>query len=131
MLEGFKPVQLVSGRSFLSVTNNGLGFNKNIVIKMNKPRYVRFMIDDESLRLAIQAVTEKDDSTIKFYSEDMNINNGVRYHNRDLEHTIEMLMQWDLSLYNYRIDGYYVVEEAAMLFNLKEARTFPKRNRAK
>ena len=131
MLEGFRPVQLVNGRSYLSVTNNGLGFNKNILLKMNKPHYVRFMIDDENQRLAIQAVAEKDDSSIDFYNKDMNINNGVRYHNRDLEHTIETLMKWDLSSYNYRIDGYYIEEEAAMLFDLKEARTCSKRNRAK
>ena len=98
---------------------------------MNNPHYVRFMIDDENQRLAIQAVAEKDDSSIDFYNKDMNINNGVRYHNRDLEHTIETLMKWDLSSYNYRIDGYYIEEEAAMLFDLKEARTFSKRNRAK
>ena len=29
------------------------------------------------------------------------------------------------------VDGYYIEEEAAMLFDLKEARTFSKRNRAK
>ena len=64
-----------------------------------------------------------------FVQEGTDITNGIRYHNKDLEAIIESMMQWDLSLYNYRIDGYYQEEDSAMIFNLKSARRFPKRSR--
>ncbi len=131
MLEGFKQIQIVQGSAFLSVTNNGLGFNKNIIVKMDKPRFVAFFLNKEKKQLAIQKSDEQDDYAIKFYDESMDIKNGIRCHNRDLEHTIESLMCWDLSTYNYRIDGYYMENESAMLFDLQAARVFNKKSRAK
>ena len=129
MLTGFKPINLITGSAVLSVTNNGLGFNKNVSIKMDNPTYIRFMINDDEKQIAIQKSDGKDDSSTKFVQEGTDITNGIRYHNKDLEAIIESMMQWDLSLYNYRIDGYYQEEDSAMIFNLKSARRFPKRSR--
>lgn len=131
MLENFKPIQIMKGTAFMSVSNNGIGFNKNVVIKMDKPKNIRLMINEEQLQFAIQAAAESDDTTIGFYNESIDIRNGIRTHNRDLENTIAQLAGWDLDSYVYRIDGIYLEKENAMLFDLKSARTFPKRNRAK
>ncbi len=131
MLENFKPIQIVKGIAFMSVSNNGISFNKNVVIKMNRPEIVRLLMNEEQLQFAIQATTDNDDSTISFYNDNIDIRNGIRTHNRDLENTLAQLMEWDLDSFVYRVDGVYLEKENAMLFELKKARTFPKRNRAK
>ena len=131
MLENFKPIQIVKGIAFMSVSNNGISFNKNVVIKMNRPEIVRLMMNEEQLQFAIQATTDNDDSTMSFYNDNIDIRNGIRTHNRDLENTLAQLMDWDLDSFVYRVDGVYLEKENAMLFELKKARTFPKRNRAK
>lgn len=131
MLENFKPIQIVKGIAFMSVSNNGISFNKNVVIKMNRPEIVRLMMNEEQLQFAIQATTDNDDSTMSFYNDNIDIRNGIRTHNRDLENTLAQLMEWDLDSFVYRVDGVYLEKENAMLFELKKARTFPKRNRAK
>ena len=130
MLEGFKPIELMTGSPVLSVTNNGLSFNKNVINKMGRPEYIRFMINTESKQLAIQKVEEYDNASVPFIRKNVDNKNGIRYNNRDLENTIATLMEWDLSTKAYRIDGIYQEDDNAMIFNLTTARTFPKRTRA-
>ena len=37
------------------------------------------------------------------------------------------MMNWDLEKFIYRMDGYYIDEEQAMIFDLIKARKFKKR----
>ena len=129
MLDGFKPIELMVGSAVLSVTSNGLSFNKNVVSKMGCPEYIRFMLNDSTKQLAIQKTDENDSIGVPFARKSVDNKNGVRYNNRDLEHTLESLMGWDLSTKTYRIDGVYSDDDHAMIFNFNDARTFPKRNR--
>lgn len=130
MLEGFKPIELMSGSAVLSVTSNGLSFNKNVISKMMAPEYIRFMVNAETKQLAIQTVSKDIAFSVPFAKKGIDNKNGIRYNNRDLEHSIESLMDWDLSTKVYRIDGIYHEEDHAMIFNLTTARMFPKRTRA-
>ena len=130
MLEGFKPFELMTGSAVLSVTNNGLSFNKNVIKKMGRPEYISYMINASTKKLAIQKTDENDAVGVQFIRKSVDNRNGVRYNNRDLENTIATLMEWDLSTKTYRIDGIYQEDDNAMIFNLTTARTFPKRTRA-
>lgn len=130
MLEGFKPIELMTGSPVLSVTSNGLSFNKNVANRMGRPEYIRFMINASTKQLAIQKTDETDAVGVQFIKKNIDNRNGVRYNNRDLENTIETLMGWDLSTKTYRIDGIYQEDDHAMIFNLLTARAFPKRTRA-
>lgn len=130
MLEGFKPFELMTGSAVLSVTNNGLSFNKNVINKMGRPEYIRFMINASTKQLAIQKTDENDTVGVQFVRKSSDNRNGVRYNNRDLENTIATLMEWNLSTKTYRIDGIYQEDDHAMIFNLLTARAFPKRTRA-
>ena len=130
MLEGFKPFELMTGSAVLSVTNNGLSFNKNVINKMGRPEYIRFMINASTKQLAIQKTDENDTVSVQFVRKSADNRNGVRYNNRDLENTIATLMEWNLSTKTYRIDGIYQEDDHAMIFNLLTARAFPKRTRA-
>lgn len=130
MLEGFKPMMLLTGNAFISVTKNGINFNKNVAIKMGMPDYVKFMLNSERKLFAIQTTNESDPYAIKFMRKGTSIEKyGVRYNNRDLENTLESLMNWDLSQFNYRIDGIYDEQNQAMIFDLNSARAFPVRKR--
>jgi len=129
MLEGFEPIELMTGSPVLSVTNNGISFNKNVINKMGRPDYIRFMINTNSKQLAIQKVDENIAASVPFIRKNVDNKNGIRYNNRDLENTIATLMDWDLSTKTYRVDGVYQEDDAAMIFNLTTARAFPKRTR--
>ena len=45
MLEGFRKVNLTSGLPYVSITDNGITFSKNAVIKMGKPKNVVLLMN--------------------------------------------------------------------------------------
>ena len=128
MIDGFKKVQLMSGTAFVSITSNGLNFNKNVVLKMDRPKFISIYLNDDEKLLAIQSDEEQTGDNVAFVREKTNIANGVRVHNRELERMVEHMMQWDLESHNYRIDGFYDDSAQAMMFDLKQARIFRKKN---
>lgn len=130
MLAGFKELQILTGSTFLSVSDNGVAFNKNTIIKMDYPQKIKFLINDEEKKIAIQIADKNDDTASQFFREGMDIKNGVRYNNRDLIQTIAAMMAWDLSEKTYRVDGVYSAEDTAMIFDLNLARVFSKRKRS-
>ena len=54
-LSKFKTFDFSEGVPFVSVTNNGLTFNKSVIMKMNYPLYVRLLINEEDKQIALQA----------------------------------------------------------------------------
>lgn len=130
MLEGFVEIPIISGSTFMSLSNNGLAFNKNVVIKTGNPGYVKFLINQELKKFALQVSNESDPVAVKFIQPGMDIKNGVRYHNRDIEKLLASMMNWDLNNLTYRIDGDYNDSCHAMIFDLNQARAFNKRRRS-
>ena len=57
MLEGFKPFNFSEGVPYVSITNNGMTFNKSVVMKLDYPEQVVLLIDNETRRIAIQVCT--------------------------------------------------------------------------
>lgn len=127
MLEGFSSVPVLTGSAFMSVTDNGINFNKNVLLRMKKPKYVQFLINRSAKKVAIQACDNAAENAVQFYKDNVNIKYGVRYNNKDLETMVAAIMDWDLSSSNYRIDGVYLDDEHAMLFDLATARKFEKK----
>lgn len=118
MLEGFKEYNMSVGTASVSISENGVGFSKTAVIKMEKPNYVRLLINDETKQIAIQK--SKDNEGIKFYNESKR-NIGVRWNNKELLKTISQMMDWDLAGKVFRVDGDYNKEDQALIFDLKNA----------
>ena len=118
MLEGFKEYNMSVGTASVSISENGVGFSKTAVIKMEKPKYVRLLINDETKQIAIQK--SKDNEGIKFYNESKR-NIGVRWNNKELLKTISQMMDWDLAGKVFRVDGDYNKEDQALIFDLKNA----------
>lgn len=120
-LAGFKPFNFNEGIPYVSITSNGVTFNKSVVMKMGYPEQVVLLIDDESRRIAIQACTPDTPNAAPFYKKKQSNVISVRWNGRDLLNTIQSLMGWNLSKGGFRIDGILLKEEHAMLFDLNTA----------
>lgn len=128
MLVDFVPITLLSGSSFVSITDNGLNFNKNVLLRMNRPEYVVILLNVQKKQLAIQTCEKNDSNAVAFFKPGSDVKYGVRLHNKDLENMLSSLMNWNLKESNYRIDGTYIEDESAMLFDLNESRQFAKKS---
>lgn len=123
MLEGFKQYNMTIGTASVSVTENGIAFSKTAIVKMDKTPYVKLFIDEQNKRIAIQKTTEKDDGAIAFYNEQKTV--SVRWNNKELLKTLSKMMEWDLKGTVYKVDGDYLSDEEAMIFDLKDAEKSP------
>ncbi len=61
MLSGFTKVQILQGSSFMSITNNGINFNGNVVFHMQKTKYVIFLLNTTDQQIAIQKCDDEED----------------------------------------------------------------------
>lgn len=119
MLEGFKQYNMTIGTASVSITENGIAFSKTTVVKMDKVQYVRLYIDENNKKIAIQKAKKEDEGSIAFYNNQKII--SVRWNNKELLKTIAGMMDWNLSGTVYKVDGDYIAEEEAMIFDLKKA----------
>lgn len=119
MLEEFKQYNMTIGTASVSVTENGIAFSKTTVVKMDKVSHVKFYIDENRKRIAIQKAKENEDGAISFYNNQKII--SVRWNNKELLKTLEKMMKWELAGNVYKVDGDYIPEEEAMIFDLNKA----------
>lgn len=121
-LEGFKAFNFNEGVPYVSVTNNGMTFNKSVVMKLDYPEHVLLLINEEAKQIAVQRCSKETSNAVAFYKQGKSNNViSVRWNGRDLLNTIQALMDWNLSKCGYRIDGVLLKEEHAMLFDLTHA----------
>lgn len=120
-LEGFKPFNFSEGVPYVSITNNGMTFNKSVVMKLDYPEQVVLLIDDETRRIAVQVCTPDMPNAAPFYKKKRNNVTSVRWNGRDLLNTIQAMMGWNLSKGGFRVDGTLLKEDHAMLFDLNTA----------
>lgn len=121
VLDGFKTFNFSEGTAYVSVTSNGVTFNKAVVMKLGYPKYVVLLIDETSKRIAVQACEEGTENAVNFYKPKKANVISVRWNGRDLLNTIKGMMQWDLDKNSYRAEGELIREEKAMLFDLNQA----------
>ena len=130
MLEGFVEITILQGSSFLSVTDNGLNFNKNVVKHMQRAESVKIFYNPSKKQIAIQKCDKNAENSITFYRDEKNLTSGVRFNNREVQQMIATMMDWNLSEYNYRVDGFLADDGETMIFNLNNSRRFTKKNKA-
>lgn len=122
MLTGFEPLVIASGLPRISITKNGLSFNKASVEKMERASYVCALIDRSGRRIAIVPDEGEDaPNRMEFFKKGADISNGVRWNSGDLKQTIQGLMGWNLDVAGYRVEGEYDAENRAIIFNLDDA----------
>ena len=120
-LSHFTVFDFSEGAPYMSITSNGLTFNKSVIMKLDYPEYVRLLIEPESKRLVIQCFNKNDDKAAQFYRPKSNGVLSVRWNTKDLVSTISRLGEWDLKKNSYRVDGFILPEQSAMLFDLNNA----------
>ena len=54
MLEGFLEIPILQGSSFMSITDNGINFNKNVVKHMQGTEYIIILCNSNKKQIAIQ-----------------------------------------------------------------------------
>ena len=121
ILSSFRPFNFNEGVPYVSITMNGVTFNKSVVMKLGRPEHVVFLIDEEGKRIAIQACNEATANAVQFYKPKKNDVISVRWNGKDLLNTIQAITGWDLSKEAFRVEGSLLKAERAMLFNLYEA----------
>lgn len=115
ILEGFKQINVVSGKPTITITKNGLTFSKNALYKLELSEYVNLFLNEQKQALAVQACTEKTNMSIQFAREDKDY---VRWNNQDFLQMIDKIMNWDHTKYKYKIVGEYFSDEKLLYFDL-------------
>lgn len=121
MLDGFKPFNFSEGAPYVSITSNGVTFNKSVVIKLGYPEHVVLLVDEDTKRIAIQCCDAAEQNAAPFYKPKKSNVISVRWNGRDLLNSIAAMMNWDLSANGYKADGVLLRDEDAMLFDLSQA----------
>ena len=119
LLEGIKKVNLTSGLPYVSITDNGITFSKNAVIKMGKPKNVVLLMNEEKKMIAVQICDANEEGSIQFFKNIKSIN--VRINNKDFIYTLSRLMNWNIKEEGYRILGDWYENEQVMIFDLTKA----------
>ena len=122
MLDGFRVFDFSEGAPYVSITRNGVTFNKAVVMKLGCPQYALLLINDEAKQIAVQAAPESEAKAVPFFKEKKSGLISVRWNGKDLMNTITEMMDWDLDKQSYRVDGTLIKEDNAMLFDFSQAK---------
>lgn len=119
--DGFEVLETVKGTPSMSVTKNGVAFNKTVVEKMRAPQFAVPLIDKSRKRFAVIACGENDRGSREFFKPGRDLSYGARWNNYDLRSTLEQMMGWDLSRAGQKIPGTYSEEKNGFIFDLMDA----------
>ncbi len=122
ILDNFVSFNFDEGVPYVSVTSNGITFNKAVVMKLGYPKHVVLLINETMGQMAVQCCAEDTPNAVAFYRPRKNNVVSVRWNGKDLLNTIQAMMAWDLTLQSFRVDGTLLREEDAMLFDLHQAK---------
>lgn len=122
LFEGFQSFNFEEGVPYVSVTKNGVTFNKAVIMKLGYPENVVLLINAGEKKIALQSCTTATPNNVPFYKENARKILSVRWNAKDLLNTLQDITGWDLSKVSYRIDGILIKEENAMLFDLSNAK---------
>ncbi len=122
MFDDFQVFNFDEGVPYVSVTKNGVTFNKAVIMKLGYPEYVVLLINSNEQIIALKKCTEATPNSTSFYKENAKKILSVRWNAKDLLNTLQDITGWDLSKDAFRIDGCLIKEENAMTFDLKTAK---------
>lgn len=122
---GFKSFDFSEGIPKISVTTNGVTFSRGVTNKLGKPEYIVLMINDERHQIVIKRAIKETEFSYRFYRKnkrrvEKNIA-SVRISNTELISRMSRLMNWNLALYSYSVEG-VIVDDETILFDLNNAK---------
>lgn len=120
--EGFETFNFDEGVPYVSITKNGVTFNKSVIMKLGYPEFVVLLINPETKMIAVKKCSEDTPQSASFYKSNEKNILSVRWNAKDLLNTLQDISGWDLSMDAYRVDGSLIKEEGAMLFDLSQGK---------
>ena len=120
MLEGFKPISITSGIPTMTLTKNGIGFNKSAILKIDGPKYVRVLRNYEKNMIAICPCDAEDDYATLFAKDGLKTV-SVRWNSKDFTTTAATMMRWDGKTRGKKVIGQYYSTENTLVFDMNEA----------
>ena len=120
MLDGFKPISITSGIPTMTLTKNGIGFNKSAILKIDAPMYVRVLLNSEKNMVAICPCDEEDSYASPFAKECLKTV-SVRWNSRDFTTTVSQMMNWNGKSRGKKVIGDYYSAENILVFDMNKA----------
>lgn len=124
MLEGFSPFSFGNTGPYMSVTKNGVTFNKIASEKLGKPANVLLLINHRTAQLAIKKAAANDPSAVPFCDVIKKGAPSVRWNSKELLREICSMTGWVLDApgcTGYKVFAQYDKPESALIFDLNSA----------
>lgn len=122
MLDGFEVITFGNSGAFVSITKNGITFNKIVVEKLNNANYVTLLVNREAKQFAIRQCGQNEANAMPFSATAKAKSSSVRWNSKELLRLFSGMMQWDLDKTNgYKIAGEHLKSDKAVLFDLNNA----------
>ena len=122
LLDSFKPRKLVIGSPYISVTSNGVSINKSAIDKLEYAEYIKFLVDEQGRRLAVQVCGEDDPDKVQFVNPKRKNVLYVRWNNREFT---KQLLNWapreELKQSGFKVPGEFFPDEKVFIFAFDEA----------
>ena len=104
-MTGFKEFSFADGSPYVTITANGMNFNKAVVNKLNSCEYARLLINVQKKQIILVEAQKEDSNAYRFYNDKRRSNNkSVRWNSKELLNTVSRMMEWDGVQSTLRLD---------------------------
>ncbi len=121
LFDNFDRYSLIIGVPTMSITKNGVAFNKAAIHKLKSPSFVEIFINYDTKQFAIKTCDENNQNAQKFVSDKTSNKDvfTVRWNYKDLVKTISSIVDVDIfSDKGIKVEGEYITDENALLFDI-------------
>lgn len=116
MFEKYDVYKITVGTPTITVSKNGVGFNKQAIVKLGYSNYIRILINREENKVAILASEDKTDDSHEFCLNKVKPIN-IRLNYKDFTSTLYALTKKSISARGFRVEGEYLAEYKAVVFD--------------
>ena len=116
VFDNFKVYKVTVGVPTISITDTGVSFNKQAIVKLEYANYIRILINKDEKKVAIIATDEVGDDTTAFCLK-KDKPNSIRLNYRDLTKTLLALKSTNPELLSFKVEGEFLDEYSALLFD--------------
>ena len=120
-LSNFKPFPMVSGKSFITISKNGVAFSQAAVAELQKSEYVIVLFDTLTKQMAVKVADKNENNATSFFTPNKKTL-GIRWNNTLLKEKISSMMNWNLTKHSYKVDGNFDESSNALIFDFTTAR---------
>lgn len=123
-MDGFKPFTFGNTGPSVSITKNGVTFNKAAVDKLGSPQYALLLINEKEKKLAVKKTSSTDPLAVPFCAAIKKGAPSVRWNSKELLRAICSMTGWDFSgnsNASYKIFATHDRSEGALIIDLTAA----------